>query len=393
MLGGRYAEDVHVAVFTGSRADYGLLRWPIEEMTKAPDFHVSIVAGGSHLSPAFDYSVHEIENDGFHITRRIESLVSSDSGNGMAKSIALGVAGLADAIQAIDPDAVMILGDRFESLAAAIAAMSLRVPIVHLHGGELTAGLIDEAVRHSITKMSHVHFVATENYRRRVIQMGEQPNSVHTVGAVGLDALASMAVTSHEQLEEMLGRRLPDRNVLVVYHPETLSTQGSPEIVPLLHALDDYRDVGVVFSLPNADPGRRAIEDDVRKFAKDRENVSVVQNLGRDLFLKCLSAFQGIVGNSSSGIIEAPSLVSGTVNVGNRQKGRDMASSVVSCENEVNQIGMAVELMLSPSFQASLPAAVNPYGGPGASRKLVEVLRRTSLEPLLQKNFYDLESS
>lgn len=382
-----------VCVFTGSRAEYGLLKWPIDELKRRPGVEVSVIAGGSHLSYRHGYSISEVEEDHYLNLRIVESQLSSDSGAGMAKSIALGISGVADALLDFDPDCIVILGDRFETFAAAVAATSLRISIVHLHGGELTEGAIDDAFRHAITKMAQVHFVATENSRRRVIQMGEDPESVHNIGAVGLDALAHTRWMSREEIEEDLEWNLHEQNIMAVFHPETLNFCDSKQVTPLLEALDFFTEVGILFSLPNADPGGWNIHQEIVDFASTKSNVRVVTNLGRNKFLSCLKLFQGIVGNSSSGLIEAPSLGAGSVDIGIRQRGRDRALSVITCPSEVMEIRKGVEVMLSPQFQEQLGAVKNPYGGPGASKRMANVMQALEVDRLSKKSFYDLEFS
>ena len=380
-----------ICVITGSRAEFGLLRWLMEAIERSPAMALQVVATGSHLSPEFGLTYREIEAAGFTIDRKVEMLLSSDTSTGVTKSIGLGVIGFADALRELDPDLVVLLGDRYEILAAATAAMIAHKPIAHLHGGEKTEGAFDDAIRHTITKMAHLHFVAAEEYRRRVIQLGEDPARVHLVGALGLDSLKRFELMSRPELEDSLDFRLGERNLLVTFHPETL-LPGLAELHTgeLLDALDVLSDVSMVFTLPNADTEGRKIASMIEAFVASRPNARSFVSLGQLRYLSLVSLVDAVVGNSSSGLIEVPSLGKPTVNIGERQKGRIRASSVIDCEPRRDDILKAIAATYEPGFRARLTSVINPYGSGGASDAIAQVIESCDLSTLIRKRFYDL---
>ena len=380
-----------ICVITGSRAEFGLLRWLMEAIERSPAMALQVVATGSHLSPEFGLTYREIEAAGFTIDRKVEMLLSSDTSTGVTKSIGLGVIGFADALRELDPDLVVLLGDRYEILAAATAAMIAHKPIAHLHGGEKTEGAFDDAIRHTITKMAHLHFVAAEEYRRRVIQLGEDPARVHLVGALGLDSLKRFELMSRPELEDSLDFRLGERNLLVTFHPETL-LPGLAELHTgeLLDALDVLSDVSMVFTLPNADTEGRKIASMIEAFVASRPNARSFVSLGQMRYLSLVSLVDAVVGNSSSGLIEVPSLGKPTVNIGERQKGRIRASSVIDCEPRRDDILKAIAATYEPGFRARLTSVINPYGSGGASDAIAQVIESCDLSTLIRKRFYDL---
>ncbi len=380
-----------ICVITGSRAEFGLLRWLMEAIERSPAMALQVVATGSHLSPEFGLTYREIEAAGFTIDRKVEMLLSSDSSTGVTKSIGLGVIGFADALRELDPDLVVLLGDRYEILAAATAAMIAHKPIAHLHGGEKTEGAFDDAIRHTITKMAHLHFVAAEEYRRRVIQLGEDPARVHLVGALGLDSLKRLELMSRPELEDSLDFRLGERNLLVTFHPETLLPgMAEQHTGELLDALGVLNDVSMVFTLPNADTEGRKITSMIEAFVAGRSNARSFVSLGQLRYLSLVSLVDAVVGNSSSGIIEVPSLGKPTVNIGERQKGRIRAPSVIDCEPRRDDILQAIAATYEPGFRARLTSVINPYGSGGASDAIVQVIERCDLSTLIRKQFYDL---
>lgn len=379
-----------VCVVTGTRADYGLLRWVIQGVKDSKKLNLQLVATGMHLSPEFGFTWRDIEADGFHIDRRVESLVSSDTSVGIAKSMGLGMIGFAEAYADLQPDIVLVLGDRFEIFAAAAAAMVARIPIAHLHGGEATEGLIDEAMRHSITKMSQLHFVATDEYRRRVIQLGEHPDRVFLVGGMGIDSILGLSLLEKDELEESLGCRFNVRNLLVTFHPVTLEHETSTaQIAELLAALEELEDTSLIFTMPNADTDGRAIFELVSAYAASHEHAKVFTSLGQRRYLSCIRQVDGVVGNSSSGLAEVPSFKKGTINIGDRQKGRVRATSVIDCDPNRESIGAAIRYLYSPEFQESLRRTENPYGNGGASEAVVQVLESVETHDLLKKEFFD----
>ncbi|MEZ0236896.1 MAG: UDP-N-acetylglucosamine 2-epimerase [Methylophilaceae bacterium] len=381
-----------ICVVTGARADYGLLRWVMEGIRQSPDLHLQVIATGMHLSPEFGLTYREIEKDGFAIDRKVEMLLSSDTPAGVTKSMGLGLIGFGEAIEQLKPDLMLLLGDRFEIFAAAAAAMVARVPLAHLHGGETTEGAIDEAIRHSITKMSHLHFVAAEEYRRRVVQLGEAPERVFLVGGLGIDNIKRLDLLDRAALEASLDFKLGPKNLLVTFHPVTLekSTAGA-QMTELLAALDALEDTHLIFTMPNADTDGRILIAMIEQFVATHPNARVYTSLGQMRYLSCISQVDGVVGNSSSGLIEVPSFRKGTVNIGDRQRGRLKAGSVIDCAPDRQSIADALRTLYSAEFQSGLAMVRNPYGEGGASDKVVRVLQEYPLDQLLKKPFYDLD--
>jgi GDP/UDP-N,N'-diacetylbacillosamine 2-epimerase (hydrolysing) len=297
-----------ICVVTGSRAEYGLLRWVMEGIRATPGVELQVVVTGMHLAPAFGETYREIEKDGFHIDRKVDIALDSDTSAAISRSMGLGLIGFGAALQELQPDLLLVLGDRFEIFSAASAAMVACIPIAHLHGGELTEGAIDEAIRHSITKMSHLHFVAAEEYRRRVIQLGEDPQRVFLVGGLGLDNIRRLTLLDRPELEASLGFALGSKNLLVTFHPSTLeSAKSAQQMSELLDALDRLEDTRLIFTLPNADAGGRVLIDMIEDFVGKHVNARAYASLGQLRYLSCLFWGDGVIGNSSSGLIEAPS--------------------------------------------------------------------------------------
>lgn len=381
-----------VCIVTGTRAEYGLLRGVIAGVAAEAALDLQLIVTAAHLSSEFGQTWREIAADGWTIDARVEMLLSSDSEVGVAKAIGLGVIGFADAFDRLRPDIVVLLGDRFEILAAATAAMTLRIPIAHIHGGETSEGAIDEAIRHAVTKMSHVHFVAAEPYRRRVIQLGESPDRVHLVGGLGVDAIARLDLLERTALEDALGFELRDRNLLITFHPVTLEgDDGMGQVNALLDALGALdANVGLIFTMPNADSGGREIAAAIRAFVARRPASVAFASLGQLRYLSCLAHVDGVVGNSSSGLAEAPSFGIGTIDIGSRQAGRLAADSVIHSEPETAEIAAALARLLSDDFRASLADVANPYGKPGAGAAIVAWLRDAPFDGLLHKRFHDI---
>ena len=380
-----------VCVVTGTRAEYGLLRWLIEGIQQSPELELQLIATGMHLSPEFGLTVKMIEADGFTIDRKVETLLSSDTPVGVTKSMGLGMIGFADALAELNPDLMLILGDRYEIFAAAASAMIARIPIAHLHGGETTEGAFDESIRHSITKMSHLHFVAAEEYRRRVIQLGEQPERVFNVGGLGIDSILRFELLSRNELEDALVFKLLKYNLLITFHSVTLEKNTSArQMDELLAALAELKDTGMIFTMPNADTDGRVLFDKINDFCAENPNARAYTSLGQLRYLSCIKHVDGIVGNSSSGLTEVPSFKKGTINIGDRQQGRLKASSVIDCEPEFESITTALERLFSAGFQAELPKVVNPYGNGGASEAILKTLTAQSFKNLLKKSFLDM---
>lgn len=382
-----------IAVFTGTRAEYGLLYWLMKDIAADPQLELQTIVSAMHLSPEFGDTWRQIEADGFTIDARIETLLSSDTPVGVAKSVGLGTLGYADALDRLRPDALVILGDRFEALAAAQSALILGVPIVHLHGGELSEGAYDDAIRHAISKMATLHFVAAEPYRRRLIQMGEPPERVFNVGAMGLDHLSRGERMTSQKVNESLGFDLRQPYFLVTYHPATAADEQPAETAAaMLEALDAFRDHQAIITYPNADNGGRAIIAIVDAYARrDPSRVMAIQSLGFRRYLSVLAGAEAMIGNSSSGIIEAPAFGVPTVNIGSRQLGRLAAGSVVHCESDANSIRSAIAQAISRDFKAMAREVDNPYGRGDAASRIVAKLVTHPLTTA--KHFNDLEFS
>ncbi|WP_061222751.1 UDP-N-acetylglucosamine 2-epimerase [Leptospira weilii] len=382
-----------ICIITGTRADYGLLRWLILEISKSSKLDLQIIATGMHLSPEFGLTYKEIENDGFLIHKKIEILLSSDSPVGVSKSIGLGLIGFSEAFADLSPDIILVLGDRFEILAATVAALISRIPVAHLHGGETTEGAFDEGIRHSITKMSHLHFVAANEYRNRVIQLGEDPSNVFLVGGMGIDGIKKSNLLKKEELESSLNIKLKRNNLLITFHPVTLEeSTAKAQMIELLSSLETLSlETGLIFTMPNADTDGRIIFELVKEFTSSHSNAWHFTSLGQTRYLSCLQFVDAVVGNSSSGIIEAPSFKIGTINIGDRQKGRLKAKSIIDCEPKKTEIIDAFKRLYSSDFQKNLSTIVNPYGEGGASEKIVRILEKVDIQGIFKKKFFDLQ--
>ena len=376
---------------TGTRAEYGLMRWIMQGIEDDADLALQIIATGMHLSPEFGLTYQEIEKDGFQIDRKVEMLTSSDTPVGVAKSMGLGMIGFADALNELAPDLLVVLGDRFEILSAVAAALVARIPVMHLHGGELTEGAIDESIRHAITKMSQVHCVATEEYRQRVIQLGEQPQRVFCVGGLGVDLIRRTQLLSRTDLEAVLDFKFMARNLLITFHPTTLASEtAGSQMKELLAALDPLGDTGLIFTLPNADAGGRELITMLQDFVATHPNARAYSSLGQLRYLSCMAQCDGVVGNSSSGLLEAPTLKKGVINIGDRQRGRLQATNVINSRTDRNAIAEAIRQLESTAFQEALASVRNPYGDGGACNRVVEVIKALQLDGLAQKSFYDI---
>lgn len=383
-----------ICVVTGSRAEYGLLYWLIQEINDDPHLELQLVVTGMHLSPEFGLTYKKIEQDGFRINEKVEMLLSSDSPNGIAKSIGLGVIGFVDAFERLKPDILIVPADRYEIFAAAQAAMVLQIPMAHIYGGETTEGAIDEAIRHAITKMAHLHFTASEPYRRRVIQLGEDPRRVLNYGAPGLDNLKKLKLLNRRDLEKAIDFQLGETSFLITYHPETLgAVKPDQAFGALLKAIDHFPEAKVIFTKANADAAGRIINDRLEDYVAKNSHKSVVfTSMGQLLYLSAMKNVDVVVGNSSSGLLEAPSLKKPAVNIGLRQSGRLKATSVIDCREKEKDIVAAIRKALSLDFKKVAQKTVNPYGQGDASYKIKEYLKRASFDNILRKKFFDLGS-
>ncbi|WP_298941439.1 UDP-N-acetylglucosamine 2-epimerase [uncultured Psychromonas sp.] len=382
----------NVAVFTGTRAEYGLLYWLLKDIQSDIELNLQLLVSGMHLSPEFGSTYRQIEADGFVIDEKIEILLSSDSAVGVAKSMGLGVLGFADALSRLKPQALVILGDRFEALAAAQTAMILKIPVVHLHGGEITEGAYDDAIRHAITKLSYLHGTSTEEYRQRVIQLGESPDRVVNVGAIGLDHLARSTMLSVEKVADSLNFDLCSPYFLVTYHPVTLAKE-SPEtsFQALLDSLDGFPDHQVIITYPNADDGGRKIIPMLEDYASQNpKRILAIKSLGQQRYLSAVKHACAVIGNSSSGIIEVPSFHVPSIDIGMRQKGRLAAESVFHCDPNEESITEAINHAISSNFKSNQKNILNPYGAGDASSKVIKMIK--SLNSDLIKTFYDINS-
>jgi GDP/UDP-N,N'-diacetylbacillosamine 2-epimerase (hydrolysing) len=382
-----------ICIITGTRAEFGLLRWLMQEVQSEPSLELQVIATGMHLSPEFGLTYLEVEHEGFAIDAKVEMLLSADTATAVTKSMGLGLIGFADAYSRLLPDLIVVLGDRFEILAATSAALIAGIPVAHLHGGETTEGAFDEAIRHSITKMSHLHFVAAEDYRRRVIQLGEHPDRVFLVGGLGIDAIKRATLLDRASLEMSLNFKLGCKNLLITFHPVTLDGASSQlQMSELLAALGELTDTNLIFTMPNADTGGRELARMVDAFVSSHGNARVYASLGQLRYLSCMRYVDGVVGNSSSGLTEAPSMGVGTINIGDRQKGRLCAGSVINCQPTFDSIRKALDKLFDPVFRSTLDQTINPYGNGGASKRIVQVLSTHPIKNLLKKSFYDIQT-
>ena len=384
-----------ICVFTGTRAEYGLLKPLIDELIAEPEIEVQLLISGMHLSPEFGLTYKDIDTTGCAKVEKVEMLLSSDSSVGISKAMGLGMISYAEALERLKPDLLIGLGDRFELFAVAAAATVLRIPIAHLHGGEATEGAFDEAFRHSITKMSHLHFAATETYRKRIIQLGEHPDHVYNVGAIGLDHLKTMRLLSKQELEKEIGFSINEKTALVTYHPVTLeNATAERQFDELLKALDQFEDLKIVFTKPNADTDGRIIIQMIDNYVQQNPGKAIsFVSMGQLKYLSAMAQASCVIGNSSSGIVEAPSLKVGTVNIGDRQKGRIKAQSVIDCLPESNQIVASIHTCLNSEFCNKIKKINNPYeisSGRSADRIKSIILSRTWSD-LLKKKFFDID--
>jgi GDP/UDP-N,N'-diacetylbacillosamine 2-epimerase (hydrolysing) len=379
-----------ICVITGSRSDYGLLHWLMRDISSDQNMELQIIATGTHLSPEFGLTRTEIEEDGFTINTSIEILLSSDTPTGIAKSMGLGLIGFADAFHELKPDLIVVLGDRFEIFSAVSSALVASIPVAHLHGGEVTEGAFDDAFRHAITKMSHLHFVAHETYRQRVIQLGENPDHVFTVGGIGIDGIIHSKLLDRVELEIALKFKLGLKNLLITFHPSTVNFGDAKyQLECLLDALDILEDTHLIFTMPNADAESRVIIKMIEDFVANHENARAFYSLGQLKYLSCIKHVDGVVGNSSSGILEVPSFKKGTINIGDRQCGRIQANSIINCKPSYEEICASLIKLYSKSFQSDLEKVVNPYGDGGTSKKILKIIKNINLQCLTKKLFFD----
>ena len=364
----------------------------MKEIQSTPEFDLQIVATGMHLSPEFGLTYQEIEKDGFVINEKVEMLLSSDTPSAISKSTGLGLIGFSDAINKLYPDLLIVLGDRYEILAASITAMFANIPIAHIHGGEATQGAFDEAIRHSITKMAWWHFVAADEYEKRVIQLGEDPKRVFNVGGLGVDAIKKTKLLSKKELMKKTGIKFGKKNLLITYHPETLEKESSKNAFQsLLAVLTEIKNIYLIFTMPNSDSDGRIIKTMIKEFVTKHSQSSIsFFSMGSLNYLSTLQFVDGVVGNSSSGLTEGPTFKIGTVNIGERQSGRLKSESVIDCNPDKKFITNAIKRLYSKEFQNKLKTVSNPYGNGKAIEKIMKILKKTKIPDHLKKEFYDL---
>tara|TARA_B100000212_G_scaffold341090_1_gene323278 strand:+ start:1050 stop:2207 length:1158 start_codon:yes stop_codon:yes gene_type:complete len=380
-----------ICVITGTRADYGLLTGVMKKINLSDTLNLQVIASCMHLSSKFGLTYKEIENDGFIIDKKIDMQLEDDSALKITNSLAIGVKSFANAFNELKPDLVIILGDRFEALAAAQSAMMAKIPIAHIHGGEVTEGAIDESIRHAITKMSNIHFVSTDEYRNRVIQLGELPERVILSGAPGIDNISQVQNITKDECEDLLDFKLGNVNFLVTYHSETMNKNQEDAIQNLLKALSRFKDAHIIITYPNADEGASKIIDYFKKYFKNNQsNTLLVKSLGYKKYLQTLRHMNCVIGNSSSGIIEVPSFEIPTINIGDRQKGRIRGKSIIDCDDSYDEIVSAIELGLSKEFVSKIKNYKNPYGNGNAADIICKSISAIDLKSIIKKPFHDI---
>jgi len=381
-----------IAVVTSSRADYSHLYWPLKDLTAHPDVDLKLIVLAAHLSPAFGNTVNEIEQDGFTIASRIECLLNSDTDVGMAKTLGLAVLGLTDTLSQMRPDLLLLIADRYEMLAPASVALTLRIPVAHIEGGEISEGAIDDAVRNALTKLAHIHFTSTDAARTRVISMGEEPWRVHRAGAPSLDHLTRSQLLTRTKLEQALNIELQQSPTVVAYHPVTLLENTTEEADALFAALTEIKGQ-IIFCYPNADAGSHSLMQRTHEFIRQHPDAHVFVNLGAVTYWSLVKQAGLLLGNSSSGIMEAASFALPVVNVGLRQYGRERAANILDADPNVDSILKNIAIAQSPAFRESLHGMANPYGNGHAAERIVQVLTSVPLEGLLRKRSSFSETS
>ena len=379
-----------VCIITGTRAEYGLLYWLMKEIQSDKDMQLQLIVTGMHLSSEFGLTYKEIEKN-FKIDKKVEMLLSSDTVLGISKSMGLAQISFSEAYEELTPDILIVLGDRYEIFSAVSSAMISRIPIAHISGGEVTEGVIDEAIRHSITKMSHLHFVSTEEYKNRVIQLGEHPNRVFNLGAIGIDNINKLKLFSKNEFVKSIEFSLNKKNILVTFHPVTLEKSTSKEqFQELLNSIDELEDTNIIFTKSNSDTDGRVINQMIDAYVSRNNNAVSFISMGQVRYLSALKFVDAVVGNSSSGLTEAPIFGIGTINIGDRQKGRINLVSVINCKPTKESISNAFNELYSERFQKVLSIVKSPYGNGGTSKKIKNIVKNFDLNNILKKSFYDV---
>jgi GDP/UDP-N,N'-diacetylbacillosamine 2-epimerase (hydrolysing) len=381
-----------ICVVTGTRAEYGLLYWFMKHIKNDKNLKLQLIVTGMHLVPEFGNTINQILQDKFKVDRKIKMLLPGDTPVHIAKSVGIGMMKFADALKDLKPDLLVVLGDRFELISATYPALIARIPVAHFHGGEATEGLIDEATRHSITKMSHLHFVANKVYKKRVIQLGENPKNVFNVGGTGIDNINKLKLLSKKQMESNLKIKFKKKNLIATFHPVTLeASTAKKQFNELLKAFKKNKDINIIFTKPNADTDGRTIIKQIEKFVKENKSRSCCfTSLGQLNYLSLLKYVDGVIGNSSSGLLEVPTFKKGTINIGDRQRGRLKASSVIDCDAKERLITKAINTLYSSNFQKKIKKTINPNGTGGASEKAYRIIKKISLKKLIKKSFYNI---
>jgi len=381
-----------ICVITGSRAEYGLLYWLMKEINDDDAIELQLVVTGMHLSEEFGNTYKEIEKDGFTIDHKVDISLTSDTEVAISKSMGIGIIGFADVFNDLKPELIVVLGDRFEIFSAVSVAMIARIPVAHLHGGEATECLIDESIRHSVTKMSHLHFAATDEYRNRIIQLGEQPERVFNVGGLGIDNINKLKLLSKADFEDAINFKLGDKNILITFHPVTLEKSTSEsQFQELLKSISNLKNTKIIFTKANSDNDGRIINSMIDDYVAKNDNTIAFKSMGQLNYLSALQFMDAVLGNSSSGLIEAPSFKIGTIDIGDRQKGRIKAKSIITCLPKKENIDSAIVKLYSPKFQEIINNVINPYGKGGASKKITKIIKDFNLDNIVKKSFFDLK--
>ena len=381
-----------ICVITSSRAEYGLLYWMLKQLEASNNFKLQLIVTGMHLSQEFGLIFKQIKKE-FKVDKKIEILLSSDTSIGVSKSMGLSLISFSEAYEELKPDIILVLGDRYEIFSAAASAMIAKIPIAHIHGGELTQGAFDDPIRHSITKMSHLHFTATKDYKKRVIQLGEDPRKVFNVGGLGVENIKRNKILNKYEFEKSINFKLNIKNILVTFHPVTLENKTSKkQFKELLDAIEKLKDTNIIFTKSNSDTDGRIINKMIDDYVSRNTHKSIAfTSLGQSRYMSALKHVDAVVGNSSSGLLEAPSFKIGTVNIGDRQKGRIKANSVIDCLANKRDIKKAIDKIYSKEFQILLKNVKNPYSGGKTSKKIVNILKKISLPLPVKKEFYDVK--
>ena len=380
-----------ICMITGSRAEFGLLKNLINELIKSKKIEIKLIATGSHLSKKYGFTLDEIKKEKIKVEKKINLNLKKDNSEGLSSSISMGLKKFVSLFKKLSPESILVVGDRFEIFTVALAATICRIPICHIHGGELTEALLDDVFRHSITKMSHLHFAATQTYKKRIIQLGENPKRVFNVGGLGVDSIKSYNFLTKSEIEKRLNFKFLKKNILVTFHAETLNKESTKKnFTSLLNALEKLKNTNIIFTMPNHDLDSSIIHALILKFVKGKKDAYFFKSLGQKVYYSCCKHIDCMVGNSSSGLLEMPSFKKYSINLGDRQKGRIKAASVIDCKFSSNEILRKINYALNEKNQSKIQGVKNPYGYGGASKKIASILERIKFEKIINKKFYDI---